>query len=139
MQFSQLEREMHNSPLKCTTNSDAMASPDKQKSSPMQAQAYRNSGSKMQQSPSLVSPTKTTANLARPSYSPSPDKQGALRSENIRMEDPSMRSPPQKKYSSPQRSGAKRVSPSKEQRPFGKSIEIIKSKLSHNPTLNATS
>ena len=114
MQFSQLEREMHNSPLKCTTNSEAMASPDKNKSSPkLQAQAYHNSGSK-HHSPSLVSPTKTTS-ISRPQYSPSPDKKGALRGENIRIEDPSMRSPPQKKYSSPQRSSAaKRSSPLKE-------------------------
>ena len=63
-----------------------------------------------------------------PAYSPSPDKQ---RGEN--MQDPSYRSPPQKKFSSPQRSSAmsgtkKTGSPSKNSLPFGKPLEIIKSK-----------
>ena len=49
MQFSQLEREMHNSPLKCTTNNDA-ASPEKSaatsSNSKLQTHAYRNSSGK---------------------------------------------------------------------------------------------
>ena len=48
-------------------------------------------------------------------------------------QDPSYRSPPQKKFSSPQRSSAmsgskKAVSPTKNNLPFGKPVEIIKSK-----------
>ena len=48
------------------------------------------------------------------------------------MEDPSYRSPPQKKFSSPKRNSvmanSKTGSPSKHVAPFGKPIEIIKSK-----------
>ena len=137
MQFSQLEREMHNSPLKCATNNEAaMASPDKGKLSPkLQAQAYAHASS----SSNHASPTKptTSAKLGNQmsAYSPSPDKHCAANndtSENARMEDPVYRSPPRiKKFSSPQRtsamsSGQKRVSIAAV--PFGKSIEIIKSK-----------
>ena len=65
----------------------------------------------------------------------SPDKASTSQyaAENARMEDPSYRSPPQKKFSSPKRpnamSGQKAGSPAKQVAPFGKSIEIIKSKL----------
>ena len=80
MQFSQLEREMHNSPLKCSTNTgdQLSASPDKQASSSMlQNNAYRNSSSKQSAANIHVSPTKTNAGASRAQYSPSPDKQSA--------------------------------------------------------------
>lgn len=131
MQFSQLE-SMHNSPLKCSTNNEA--SPEKSHSSPkLQQNAYRNSDEKINgQSRASPSPTKGSgASASRLKYhamSGSPDKISSLE-ENVRVEDPSYRSPPQKKYSSPQRAtGSKRASPTKTSLPFGKPIEIIKSK-----------
>ena len=126
--FSQLEREMHNSPLKCSTNDSLNESPAKvaQESSPkLQAQAYRNSGEKRRDM-HMASPTKPTSAAAAQharnvSNHHSPEKTtAALRSENASkmQEDPSYRSPPQKKFSSPSRlnqmsSGSKRMSPSK--------------------------
>ena len=117
---------MHNSPLKCQTNSE---SPDKKVSPKLQSQAYKySSGSK--RSDNFSSPTKGAA--AR--CSPSPQKNAAAlmlsgdkRENRLLVEDQAIRSPPQKKYASPSRD-AKRSSPSKSHLPFGKSIEIIKSK-----------
>ena len=140
--FSQLEREMHNSPLKCSTNDSLNESPAKTGSPKLQAQAYRNSGEKRRDM-HMASPTKPTSAAASQhartiSNHHSPEKTTAsLRTENASkmQEDPSYRSPPQKKFSSPSRlnqmsSGSKRMSPSKNTLPFGKSIEIIKSKYS---------
>lgn len=100
MQFSQLE-SMHNSPLKCSTNNEA--SPEKSQSSPkLQQQAYRGSDEKINgQSRASPSPTKgSAASASRLKYQGSPDKISSVE-ENLRVEDPSYRSPPQKKYASP--------------------------------------
>ena len=59
MQFSELEREMHNSPLKCTTNNGGemmTESPNKSHSPKLQDQAYRSSGEKKRTS--MASPVK---------------------------------------------------------------------------------
>ena len=152
MQFSELERQMHNSPLKCTTNNaeqqqqmqaaGANESPCKGSSPKLQDQAYRSSGEKLRPAAAAVaSPTKPSAQRRLSPTQNSPDKAPATSlysatdaSENARMEDPSYRSPPQKKFSSPKRpsamaaSSSKTSSPSKHVAPFGKPIEIIKSK-----------
>jgi len=125
MQFSQLEREMHNSPLKCTTNSEAASSPEKATGSAhkLQDHAYRNSGAK--KAIGSPSPEKTTASRLA-NNSPSPNKQ----TENLaRMEDRKIDSPP-RKYHSPTRAGtSNKKSPSKSGgKPFGQPLEIIKSK-----------
>ena len=122
---------MHNSPLKCQTNSDGKqatqhASPNKA-SPKLQSQAYKNaSGGKNQ---SYASPDKAGA---WSNNSPSPQKNAAGlmfgSKGKVGVEDSSLRSPPTKKYCSPSRD-AKRSSPSKNSLPFGKPIEIIKSKL----------
>lgn len=121
MQFSNQLDSMHNSPLKCSTNE---ASPDK-----AQHKAYQNSDEKPA---TRVSPSPTKPSMTRlKSFhnSASPAKPSTLSGENVRVEDPSYKSPPSKKYGSPQRtSGQKRLSPSKNSAPFGKPIEIIKSK-----------
>ena len=143
MQFSQLEREMHNSPLKCTTNNELTESPAKGSSPKLQDQAYRGAGSDEKKRTVInVSPAKPAHHRQSPSLPSSPDKAASTSlyaaannaSENARMEDPSYRSPPQKKFSSPKRSsamansGSKAGSPAKQVAPFGKPIEIIKSK-----------
>ena len=115
---------MHNSPLKCTTNSEAI-SPEKI-SPKLQSQAYKNSGSKAS---SHASPVK--ASPAKNQNSPSPQK-----GENFAMEGSS----PPRKYQSPSRTSAmkKSSSPVKHSLPFGKPIEIIKSKspfIRHTQTL----
>ena len=80
--------------------------------------------SQRRQPSSLASPDKTTKSLYAAAQS----------GENVRMEDPSYRSPPQKKFTSPKRpnasSGTKTaaLSPSKHVAPFGQPLEIIKSK-----------
>lgn len=71
MQFSQLEREVHNSPLKCATNNET-SSPDSG-SPKLQQNAYRNSSQKTL-SFEHVSPTKTTAARQDGNDSPSPVK-----------------------------------------------------------------
>ena len=99
--FSQLEREMHNSPLKCSTNDSNNESPAKTSSPKLQAQAYRNSGEKRRDM-HMASPTKPTSAAAYQhsrtiSSQHSPEKTtAALRSENASkmQEDPSYRSPP---------------------------------------------
>ena len=86
----------------------------------------------------MVSPTKPSQRRESPSQQ-SPDKAttslyaAKISGENAHMEDPSYRSPPQKKFSSPKRPSAmsnnKTGSPDKQVVPFGKSLEIIKSKF----------
>ena len=121
---------MHNSPLKCQTNSDgkqatSLASPNKV-SPKLQSQAYKNSSSSGKKLSGFASPDKGTWN-----QSPSPQKNaGGLMfgsKGKVGVEDSPLRSPPKKNYSSPTRD-AKRSSPSKNTLPFGKPIEIIKSK-----------
>ena len=131
MQFSELEREMHNSPLKCTTNNEMTESPAKGSSPKLQDQAYRNSGEKKQRS--MASPTKPSQQRRQSPTQQSPDKPttSMYAAENARMEDPSYRSPPQKKFSSPKRPSvmsSSKNSPSKHVAPFGKPLEVIKSK-----------
>lgn len=110
MQYSQLEREMHNSPLKCQTNSE---SPDKA-SPKLQSQAYKFSSGSKKSAANFSSPTKHAAAHG----SPSPQKNATSllfsgeKGENRVVEDSRLRSPPQKKYASPSRD-AKRSSPSK--------------------------
>ena len=72
MQFSHLERETFNSPLKCSTNNEA--SPDKH-SAKLQDQAYRSSGEKnAAQVRASPSPTKPSGSRLTNSFSPSPEK-----------------------------------------------------------------
>ena len=110
MQFSELERQMHNSPLKCTTNNEQSQQPATVNQSPckgsspkLQDQAYRSSGEKMRPAANTSSPAKPSAQrrLSPSQNQGSPDKAPATSlfaatdaSENARMEDPSYRSPP---------------------------------------------
>ena len=103
MQFSQLEREMHNSPLKCTTNNELTESPTKGSSPKLQDQAYRGGSSEKKRGAINVSPTKPAQHRQSASQLNSPDKAATTSlyaaathnaSENARMEDPSYRSPP---------------------------------------------
>jgi hypothetical protein len=88
--YSQLEHEMHNSPLKCTTND---YSPDKEIMSPkIQAAAYRNSDEKAAAAFVRESPQKSSMQKSSPQCSPSPVKTKNSFAEN--REDPSYRSPP---------------------------------------------
>ena len=63
--FTNFERDMHNSPLKCSTNNDSLnESPSKASGSPkLQAQAYRNSGEK-RRDVGMASPTKPSSAAA---------------------------------------------------------------------------
>lgn len=78
------------------------------------------------------SPTQTTS-MTMQQQSPDKASSSQYAAENARMEDPSYRSPPQKKFTSSMRPNAtgssKTGSPAKVVAPFGKPIEIIKSKL----------
>lgn len=126
MQFSQLEREVHNSPLKCATNNET-SSPETG-SPKLQQNAYRNSGQKAQ-SYEHVSPTKTTAGRQNINNSPSPVKFMGGENKDRAVEDQTNVSP--QKFKSPERVSAVssgKKSPSKSTLPFGKPIEIIKSK-----------
>lgn len=78
----------------------------------------------------MASPTKPTQRRQPSTLNKSPEKttsslfEAAKSGENVRMEDPSYRSPPQKKFTSPKRpnatSGTKApISPSKHVAPFG--------------------
>ena len=87
--FTNFERDMHNSPLKCSTNNDSLnESPSKASGSPkLQAQAYRNSGEKRRDVGMASSPTKPSSaaasHHARTISHQSPEKTTAnLRSEN---------------------------------------------------------
>ena len=101
MQFSKLEREMHDSPLKCTTNG-ADGSPEKTNGS--------NKKLRKCDSKKLVSsPDKASA--ARLNLSPSPPK----RTENPSKQEDRKSASPDKKFQSPTRTGK---SP-KKLKPFG--------------------
>ena len=87
----------------------------------------------------MASPTKPAQRRQPSTLNQSPDKTttslyAQAGENNARMEDPSYRSPPQKKFSSPKRPGAmssSKASPAKHVAPFGKPLEIIKSKYTY--------
>ena len=102
MEYSQMEREMHNSPLKCTTNDAKATSPGKA-DSPVKRDFN---------SPDKHHTRGPSSGENKPGFgSPS-----ALRTK-------ASASPSKNKFGSPS-------SPSKRTKPFGKPIEIIRSKLS---------
>jgi len=127
MQFSKLEREVTGSPLKCTTNSEAMGSPHSV-SHKMLSQAYRHGSKTLELDHN--SPSKTSLSRLNADASPSPVKFDGGENKDKMMEDEKSNMSPQK-FKSPERSSAQssgKKSVGKSGLPFGKPLEIIKSK-----------